>query len=114
MKKVITVLGMVMVITVSVIGVVTMMNNNEKDTDIDTTTIKYISYYDADEAVMKYIKSENVFDDSDKVTTVEIEAQHLATGDCFWDIVARDADGKAVGMMSIDSDLIVERLQNYI
>ena len=111
MKKVITILGMVMVITVSAIGVITMMNNNEKNTDIDTTTI---SYYDADEAVMKYIKSENVFDNSDTVTTVEIEAQHLATGDCFWNIVARDADGKAVGIMSIDSDLIVERLQNYI
>ena len=39
MKKVITILGMVMVITVSVIGVITMMNNNEKNTDIDTTTI---------------------------------------------------------------------------
>lgn len=38
MKKVITVLGMVIVITVSVIGVITMMNNNEENTDIDTTT----------------------------------------------------------------------------
>lgn len=39
MKKVITVLGMVMVITVSVIGVITMMNNNEENTDIDTATM---------------------------------------------------------------------------
>lgn len=106
MKKVIAILGMVMVITISAIGVVTMMNNNHdkaKMAGVDATVVAEL-----EKAYAKYANDENLFHKQ----IARAELSDINAEGCYdnpwYNFEVYDTDGNYIGWGGMHRNCVFE------
>ena len=112
MKKLIAILGMVMVITVSAVGVITMINNERDHEEAIEIAICDVENETTKDAFLNYVRDNDTYSNMDVAeVNVYTEMWHETE---YWICEVFNSEGMLIGEIDVPHDAIIADMQNYI